>query len=50
MVLFATDPEFGQFDHSYRKDMINEVIQGLEEDSCLQFVNMTGGKPMSNHL
>ena len=40
-VPFAIDPEFEQFD-SYKKDLLFEAIQGLEEDSCLQFVNMTG--------
>ena len=47
IVPFAIDPKFGQFD-SYKKDLLYEAIQGLEEDSCLNFVNMTG-KSRRNH-
>ena len=42
IVPFTIDPEFGQFDLSYKKGLIYEVIQGLEEASCLQFLKMTG--------
>ena len=48
IVPFTIDPEFGQFDLSYKKDLLYEAIQGLEEDSCLNFVNMTG-KSRVNH-
>ena len=48
IVPFTIDPEFGPFDLSYQKDLIYEVIQGLEEDSCLNFVNMTGHS-LRNH-
>ena len=37
-----TDPQFGKDDLSYRRNVINEVIRELEEETCLQFVNMTG--------
>ena len=40
-VPFAIDPEFGQYD-SYKKDLLYEAMQGLKEDSCLNFLNMTG--------
>ena len=46
-VPFAIDPEFGKFD-SYKKDLLYEAIQGLEEDSCLNLVNMTGSS-LRNH-
>ena len=47
IVPYSIDPKFGQFD-SYKKDLLYEAIQGLEEDSCLQFTNMTG-KSRRNH-
>ena len=47
IVPFTIDREFGQFD-SYKKDLLYEAIQGLEEDSCLQFENMSGRSRM-NH-
>ena len=47
IVPFLIDPEFEKFD-SYKKDLLYEAIQGLEEDSCLNFVNMTG-KSRVNH-
>ena len=39
---FAIDDMFGQFDHAYKIDLLNEVIKGLERDSCLRFENITG--------
>ena len=42
IVPFMTDPQFGKDDLSYRRNVINEVIRELEEETCLQFVNMTG--------
>ena len=48
VVPFTTDPEFGKFDLSYRKDLINEVLEELEEGTCLQFKNVTG-KSLRDH-
>ena len=48
IVPFTFDPDFGQFGLSYRKDLLYEAIQGLEEDTCLNFVNMTG-QSLRNH-
>ena len=45
IVPFMTDPQFGKDDLSYRRDLINRVIQELEEKTCLKFVNMTGESP-----
>ena len=39
---FAIDDKFGQFDQAYKIDLVNEVIQGLERDSCVRFENITG--------
>ena len=39
---FAIDDKFGQFDHAYKIDILKEVIQGLERDSCVRFENITG--------
>ena len=48
IVPFMTDPQFGQLDLSYKREMINKVIQELEEKTCLQFLNVTGESPR-NH-
>ena len=38
---FAFDVKFGQFD-TYKRDIFNEVIQQLEEESCIEFEDVTG--------
>ena len=49
IVPFAIDPEFGQFfERKEKLFLLHEAIQGLEEDSCLNFVDMTG-KSLRNH-
>ena len=42
MIPFAIDDDFGQFDQAYKRDILKEVIQGLERDSCVRFKNITG--------
>ena len=39
---FAIDDKFGQFDHAYKIDILDEVMKGLERDSCVRFENITG--------
>ena len=41
IIPIAIDDDFGRF-HAYRIDIMNEVIQGLERDSCVKFKNITG--------
>ena len=41
-ISFAIDDGFGQFDHAYKRDILDEVIKSLERDSCVRFENITG--------
>ena len=39
---FAIDDGFGRSEHAYKIDLLDEVIKGLERDSCVRFENITG--------
>ena len=39
---FAIDGWIRQSEHAYKIDLLDEVIKGLERDSCVRFENITG--------